>query len=102
VEKPGDRTQPRPVGPGDDDQGASGGERAAAGGQGMVADAVQNQIVAAAAAGEIFLGIIDDGIGSQGLDQGDVRRAANSGDVSGERFCDLHGERSHATGRAID
>ena len=68
----------------------------------MVPDVVENQVVAFRALGEILFGVIDDVIGADRSDHVYVSRAAHAGDVCPERLGDLHGERTHASRRAID
>jgi hypothetical protein len=68
----------------------------------MIADTVQDQIVASFALREIFLCIVNDTIRANGSNHVDIYRATNTGDFSPKPFGDLHGKRAHATRGAID
>ena len=52
--------------------------------------------------GEVLPGVVDDAVRAERLDQVDVPRAADAGDLRSERLGDLHGERPDATGGAVD
>ena len=68
----------------------------------MVADVVEDEVVALGPGGEVDLRVVDDVVGADRADQLDVLRAADPGHLGAERLGDLHGERAHATGSAVD
>src|SRR3954454_5404989 len=51
---------------------------------------------------EVLLRVVDDPVGADRSHQVDVPRAADTGHVSSERLCDLHGERADTAGRTVD
>ena len=68
----------------------------------MVANAVEHQVVLLSASGEVFFRVVDHAIRADELDQVHVLRAAHSGDVSAERFRNLHRECPDTSRRAVD
>jgi hypothetical protein len=54
------------------------------------------------AAGEVLAGVVDDRVGADGPDQGEVSGAAHAGHLGAERFGDLDGEGADAAGRTVD
>ena len=63
---------------------------------------VEHQVVALVAPGEVLLGVVDDVVGAERSDEIDVPRAAHAGHLRSECLGDLHGERAHASRRAVD
>src|SRR5689334_5898639 len=78
------------------------GQRASGPSHGVVADVVEDQVVACRALGEVCDGVVDDVVRTDGADQFDVLRARDAGHLGAEGLRDLDGEGSHAAGRAID
>ena len=71
-------------------------------GEGMVANVIENHVVALVALGEILFCVIDDVIGANRSDKIDIPRAANSRDLRAKRFADLHGKGSYTAGGTVD
>src|SRR6516162_8609066 len=68
----------------------------------MVPDAVENDVVTSIPLGEILPGVIDDPVRADRPDHVHIPGTAYAGDVRAETLRDLHGERAHASGRAVD
>src|SRR5437867_1968324 len=68
----------------------------------MVSHEVEDNIVVLAIAGEIFSLVIDDVVCTDGADHFHVPGTANASHVGTKRFGDLYGERTHASGGAIN
>src|SRR5579875_2085616 len=68
----------------------------------MVPNAVQDHVVTGGVAGEVPLGVVDYGSGTQRRNQLKVSCAAYSGDLRSEGSRDLNGKRTYAAGRPID
>src|SRR2546428_2171307 len=68
----------------------------------MIAYAVKNKIVTLVAGSVIVLGVIDDFVSADRLDQIQIPRAADAGHVRAERLADLHCECAHASRGAIN
>src|SRR5215207_7358922 len=68
----------------------------------MVRHQIKDHVVTLAIAGEIFSRVINDRIRAEGLDHLNISRTANSGNLSPKHLSDLYGERTHASGSAID
>ncbi len=68
----------------------------------MVINVIKNYVVTLITFGEILFGVINDVICADGADKIDIAGAANSRDLSAERFGDLYGECPNTSGRAVD
>src|SRR6516225_9131818 len=68
----------------------------------MVADQVEEHVVAVPGRGEVLPGVIEDTVRAERPDQAGIPGAADAGDLSAERLGDLDGERSHAPGCSVD
>ena len=68
----------------------------------MVPDAVENQVVALPASGEILPCVINDVICADRPDQIHIPRTAYATDLGAEPLSDLHRERTHAARRTIN
>ena len=68
----------------------------------MVADVVENDVVAFIRVEEILLGVINDLIRADGADQVHISAAAYTSYLCAEGFGDLHGEGSDASGGAVN
>src|SRR6516164_8888352 len=68
----------------------------------MVPNTVEKQVVTLPALREILLRVINDVICANGSDHVDVPRTAYTGHLGAERLSDLHGERTHASCRAVN
>src|SRR5579883_1209439 len=63
---------------------------------------VDDEIVERWLTGEVLTGVVDDPVGSDRAHEVDVPRAAHARHLGAERLRDLHGERAHASRRAVD
>src|SRR5712692_11346461 len=68
----------------------------------MVPNHVENQVVALRTFGEILFGVINDLICADRSDHVHISRTAHAGHFRSERLGDLHGERTHASRRAVN
>src|SRR5207248_1131745 len=70
--------------------------------QGAVPRDVEDEVVAAAALGEVLLGVINDVVGAERPHQLGLRGAADTGHLRTVGLCELHGEHPHPTAGADD
>ena len=63
----------------------------------MVRHEVENQVVLLSTLGEIFASVINDVIGADGSDHGNVPGTAHASNFRAERLRDLHSEGTHAS-----
>src|SRR5579863_62884 len=68
----------------------------------MISVYSKNQVISLPIAGEIFLRVINDMVGTNRASQVQIPRAAYGGDFSSKCFGNLHRKCTHAAGRAID
>src|SRR4029450_6533299 len=86
----------------DDHESPLWGEGAAQACQRAAAGSVDDRVPAPRAIAEVLARVVDPVIRADRPNQVRLRGAAHGGDLPAERFGDLHGERSHAPGRADD
>src|SRR5579872_967048 len=70
--------------------------------QRMVRHVVEDEVVAPPVSGEVLARVVDDMVSADRADHLRVLRAADSGHLGAESLGDLYGERTDATGRAVD
>ena len=63
---------------------------------------VDDGVVAPGSAGEVFLGVVENGARADGSDEFDVGGAAYAGHFGPVRLGDLDGEGADAAGRSVD
>ena len=68
----------------------------------MVRHEIEDHVVLFPVAREIFSRVINDNVCADGLDQLDISRTANTGNLCAKRLRDLYSKRTHASGSAID
>ena len=68
----------------------------------MVGHVVEDEVVALLAAGEVLLGVVDDVVGPDGVDQVHVSGAAHAGHLGSQCLGNLHREGADAAGGAVD
>src|SRR4029453_12569480 len=68
----------------------------------MVNHVVDNYVVAFRALGEILFGVINDVIGAERSNKIDIARATDAGHIRTKCLGNLHRERAHASGSAVD
>ena len=100
---PGERPDDAvPLRPADYDDARMIREDALAVGPGAVARDVEHEVVAIRVPREVLLHVVDNVISAERADDVDVLRTADPCHLGAERLRDLDGERSDASGRAVD
>src|SRR5215471_4492656 len=68
----------------------------------MIAHAVENLVITLPAASEILLRVVNDVICAERSDHLYISHTAHAGYFGAKRLGDLHSERTHASGGAVD
>ena len=68
----------------------------------VIADVVEDEVVALRAFGEVVLGVVDDVIRAERAHELHIAGAADAGHLGAERLGDLHGVCADAAGGAVD